>query len=74
MKTLKDKISTFEPIDLSEKLRPHEGKWVTLSLDHKKVLGTGESLKKAKESAEKKSKEYVFIKLAPFDVSYVSSF
>lgn len=42
----------------------YEGKWVALSLNHKKVLGAGMSLKEAKEKAEKKSKEYVFIKLA----------
>jgi len=71
---MKNKTSTLKPIDLSEKLRPYEGKWVALSLDHKKVLGAGASLREAKEKAKKKSKEYVFIKLPPFDVSYVPSF
>lgn len=57
--------------DLSQILRNYENKWVALSLDHKKVLGAGDSLKEAKEAAEKKSKKYVFIKLPPFNVSYV---
>jgi hypothetical protein len=39
--------------------------WIT-----KKFLGAGMSLKETKEKAEKKSKEYVFIKLAPFNVGY----
>lgn len=71
---MKSEASILKSIDLSEKLKPYEDKWVALSLDHKRVLGAGESLKEAKEKAEKKSKEYVFIKLPPFDVSYVPSF
>jgi hypothetical protein len=71
---MKNKTITLKPVDLSEKLRPFEGKWVALSLDHKKVLGVGETLKEAKEKAEKKSKKYIFIKLPPFRVSYVPSF
>lgn len=64
----------LQPINLSGKLRPYEGKWVALSLDHKKVLGVGKSLKEAKQKAEKRSKKYIFIKLPPFRVSYVPSF
>jgi len=64
----------LKPIDLSKKLRRFEGKWVALSLDHKKVLGVGETLKEAKEKAEKKAKKYIFIKLPSFKVSYVPSF
>jgi len=71
---MKNKILTLKPIDLSEKLRLFEGKWVALSLDHKKVLGVGKTLKEAKERAEKKAKKYIFIKLPPFKVSYVPSF
>jgi hypothetical protein len=71
---MKNKTLTLKSVDLSEKLRPYEGKWVALSLDHKKVLGVGETLKEAKEKAEKKSKKYIFIKLPPFRVSYVPSF
>jgi hypothetical protein len=71
---MKNKTITLKSVDLSEKLRPFEGKWVALSLDHKKVLGVGETLKEAKEKAEKKSKKYIFIKLPPFRVSYVPSF
>lgn len=60
---MKDKASILKPIDLSEKLMPYEGKWVTLSLDHKKVLGAGMSLKEAKEKAEKKAKNMFLLSL-----------
>lgn len=66
-----NKINT---IDLSKILRPFEGKWVALSLDSKRVLGDGETLKEAKEKAKKKSKDYIFIKLPPYNVSYAPSF
>ncbi len=71
---MKNKTFTLKPIDLSKKLRSYEGKWVALSLDHKKVLGVGDTLKEAKEKAEKQSKKYIFIKLPPFRMSYVPSF
>lgn len=60
----------MKPIDLTKKLKPYEGKWVTLSPDYKKVLGAGDTLKEAKKKAEKKTRNYIFIKLPPFDVSY----
>lgn len=63
----------MKPIDLTKKLKPYEGKWVTLSPDYKKVLGAGDTLKEAKKKAEKKTKKYIFIKLPPFNVSYVPS-
>lgn len=65
---------TLKPVDLSKKLKPYENKWVALSLDHKKILGVGNTLKEAKEKAEKKAKKYVFLKLPPFNVSYVPFF
>jgi hypothetical protein len=61
-------------IDLSEKLKPYEDQWVALSLDHKEVLGSGKTLKKAQQEAESKGKDYTFIKLPPFDISYVPAF
>lgn len=66
--------SNKQPIDLSEKLKPYENKWVALSLDHKDVLGAGDNLKEAKQEAEKKGKKYLFLKLPPFNVNYVPSF
>ena len=66
--------TTLKPIDLSKKLRPYENKWVALSLDHKKVLGVGNTLKDVKKKAEEKSKKYILLKLPPFNVSYVPSF
>lgn len=68
------KNAILKPIDLSKKLRPYENKWVALTLDHKKVLGAGNTLREAREKAEKKNKEYIFLKLPPFDASYVPSF
>ncbi|MBU3964594.1 hypothetical protein KJ562_02660 [Patescibacteria group bacterium] len=68
------KNSNLKSINLVQKLRPHENKWVALSLDHREVLGTGKNLREAKQKAEKKNKEYVFIKLPPFDVNYIPSF
>lgn len=65
------KTQNLKPIDLTEKLKPYEGKWVVLSLNHKKVLGTGDTLKKAEKKAQKKSQKYIFIKLPPFDTLYV---
>lgn len=64
----------LKPINLNEKLRPYEGKWVALSLDNKRVLGAGDTLEETKKKAEKKSKDYIFIKLPPYDLSYVPSF
>jgi len=61
----------MKPIDLSKKLLPYENKWVALSEDYKKVLGAGETLAKAKKQADKKNKKYRFLKVPPFDVSYV---
>jgi hypothetical protein len=71
---MKNELSYLKSVDLSEKLRAFEGKWVALSLDYKEVLGVGETLKEAKEQAKKKSKNYIFIKLPPFDVKYIPSF
>ena len=71
---MKNEKTMLEPIDLSENLRQYEDKWVALSLDHKTVLGVGDTLKEAKEAAEKKNKGYIFIKLPSFDVSFVPSF
>jgi hypothetical protein len=61
----------LKPIDLSQKLKPYENKWVALSLDHKEVLGAGDTLAEAEKEAQKKHKDYIFLKLPPFDVQYV---
>jgi len=68
---MKTETQNLKPIDLSKKLKPYENKWVALSLDHKKVLGTGDTLEEAENEARKKSKKYIFLKLPPFDVQYV---
>ncbi len=68
------KNSNSKSTNLVQRLRPYENKWVALSLDHREVLGTGKNLQEAKQKAEKKNKEYVFIKLPSFDVNYIPSF
>lgn len=68
---MENRTSNLKPIDLTQTLKPYENKWVALTLDHKKILGVGKSLKEAKEKAIKKTKDFVLIKLPPFEVSYV---
>lgn len=68
------KNQVLKSIDLSKKLKAYENKWVALSLDHKKILGAGNTLKEVKTKAEKKSKKFLFIKLPPFNVSYIPYF
>ncbi len=63
----------LKPIDLSKKLLPYENKWVALSMDYKKVVGSGKTLAEAKKQADQKNKKYLFLKVPPFDVSYVPS-
>ena len=61
----------MKPIDLSKILLPYENKWVALSDDNKKVLGAGDTLEQARKQAEKTKKKFLFIKVPPFNVSYV---
>lgn len=68
---MKNKPLNFKPIDLTQKLKPYENKWVALSLDQKRVLGEGKTLKEAKKKAEKTGEKYLFLKVLPFDLSYV---
>lgn len=63
----------LKPVDLSKILLPYENKWVALSDDNKKVLGAGDTLEQARKQAEKTKKRFLFIKVPPFDVSYVPS-
>lgn len=53
-------------IDYTELLRPYENKWVVISEDHKKVLGSGDSLDDIPEEIMQKG--YV-MKVLPFNVS-----
>jgi hypothetical protein len=57
---------------LSKILRPYEEKWVALSPDEKKVVGSGNNLKQASQGALKKGyKNPVFLKVPRFDVGYI---
>lgn len=60
-----------KPIDLSKKLKPYENQWVAVSLDHKKILGAGKTLKETEHQAKKTGKGYLFLKVLPFNISYV---
>lgn len=64
---------TLKPIDLTRILLHYENKWVALSQDQKEVLGAGKTLKEAEQKAEKTKKKYLFLKVPPFDISYVPS-
>lgn len=65
------KTKTTKNYDLSELLKPYEDKWVALSYDHRKVLGAGDTLEEAEQQAKKKEKDFIFLKLPPYGVSYV---
>lgn len=57
--------------NLSKLLKPYENQWVALSYDRMKVLGAGNTLEEAKGKAEKKAREFVFLRLPPYHVNYV---
>ena len=58
--------------DLSKILKLYEEKWVALSQDEKKVVGSGETIKRAsREALNKGYKNPVFIKVPRFDIGYV---
>jgi hypothetical protein len=63
-----------KPIDLTEKLKPYNNKWVAFSLDHKKVFAAADTLQETKRKAEKQNKKYLLLKLPPFNVMYIPSF
>ncbi|OGE64760.1 hypothetical protein A3I48_00010 [Candidatus Daviesbacteria bacterium RIFCSPLOWO2_02_FULL_36_7] len=63
----------LKPIDLTKKLLPYENKWVALSEDKREILGSGNTLKDAQKEAEKTNKKYLFLKVPPFNISYVPS-
>ena len=66
-----NKTQNLKLVDLSKILKPYENKWVALSLDYKKVLGSGKTLKEAKKEADEAGEKYLFLKVFPFDISYV---
>ena len=61
----------MKTIDLSKKLLPYENKWVALSEDNKQVLGAGDTLEQAEKQAKKTGKRFLFLRVPPFDISYV---
>lgn len=73
-KTLDPKIRFAKPIDITNLVEPYENEWVALSLDHKKVLGAGKTLKEAKTKAKDSNNQFLLLKLPSFNVKYVPSF
>lgn len=61
----------LKPIDFSKILLPYENKWVALSEDQNEVLGAGKTLKEADKQAKKTKKKYLFLRVPPFNISYV---
>jgi len=54
-----------EPIHLAKLLKPHAGKWVTLSQDEKTVLGVADTISSALEQAKEKGEFYPLLIKAP---------
>lgn len=71
---IKTNIYLNKPIDLTEKLKPYNNKWIALSFDHKKLIAAADTLQATREKAEKQNKQYLLLKLPPFDIHYVPSF
>ena len=56
---------TKEPIRLAKLLAPYKGKWVTLTQDEKRVLGSGHTIDEALKAAEKKGELMPFLIKVP---------
>lgn len=60
-----------QTIDLTELLRPFEGKWVAISQDYAHVLASADSFTDLQRLAKKIVEKYIVFKVFPFDVSYI---
>ena len=56
---------TEEPIHLAKLLAPYKGKWVTMTKDEKKVLGSGRTIDEALKAAEEKGELMPFLIKVP---------
>ncbi len=54
-----------------EQLKNYENQWVALDKHNKEILADGNTLKETKEKADKIGKEYLFLKVLLFNISYV---
>ena len=59
----------IHPIDLSELLRPYRGKWVALSQDETKVLGSGATIDEALEGAHREGEQQPIVIRVPESVA-----
>ena len=58
-------IRKIKPIDLTKLIEPHEGKWVTLTPNGKKVLGASKNLNEALRQAKVKGFPRPFLVKSP---------
>lgn len=62
----------MKAIDLTKILKRHENKWVALTDDHEKVVGSGASLSAARIQAKKRGHEDpIFMKVPRFDRGFI---
>lgn len=62
----------MKAIDLTKVLKGYENKWVALTDDHKKVVGSGNSFSTARLQAKKRGyEEPIFMKVPRFDRGYI---
>jgi hypothetical protein len=67
-----DKEKEIHVVDLTEVFEPYHNKWVALSPDEKKVMGSGKSPKQAlKESIERGEKDPILTKVPKDYASYI---
>jgi len=56
-------------IDLTEKLKPYENKWVAITKDYKKIIATGKTLEETIKKA-KKIKAVIYTYVDSFKMGY----
>lgn len=56
---------TKEPIHLAKLLAPYKGKWVTMTKDEKRILGSGVTIDEALKAAEEKGEPMPFLIKVP---------
>lgn len=66
-------MNTTNNKNFSEQLKGYENKWVALGENNKEILASGSTLKETKEKADKVGKKYLFLKVLPFNLSYIPS-
>jgi hypothetical protein len=61
--------------NLTELLKPYQSGWVALSSDEREVVAAAETLREARDQAERRgAAEPVFVKVIPPDQGYLPAF